>query len=231
MEASSAASIASAPWKKSRTAEKCCLDARGTACFPCSRSGMTSPPSTENHGMERWISSLLASRASHGASPASERERQTNGTSGQTPSESFARWDRNGSCWRMSQGFLALMDISDEYLGTWPRAGLMRGGIAYRLRPLEPITRGIDSGSLPTPQARDCTRAESIKRDRLPDIIGGIPNPPWAEWLMGFPIGWTGLKPLETARFREWFDMFGKNCVSRGLTGPQIESSPPPPAS
>ena len=27
-------------------------------------------------------------------------------------------------------------------------------------------------------------------------------NPAWVEWLMGWPIGWTDLKPLETAKFR-----------------------------
>ena len=29
-------------------------------------------------------------------------------------------------------------------------------------------------------------------------------NPEWVEWLMGWPIGHTGLKPLETGRYREW---------------------------
>ena len=29
-------------------------------------------------------------------------------------------------------------------------------------------------------------------------------NPDWVEWLMGWPIGHTVLKPLATARFREW---------------------------
>lgn len=29
-------------------------------------------------------------------------------------------------------------------------------------------------------------------------------NPDWVEWLMGWPIGHTVLKPLETAKFREW---------------------------
>lgn len=31
---------------------------------------------------------------------------------------------------------------------------------------------------------------------------GGALNPPWVEWLMGWPLGWTDLKPLETARCR-----------------------------
>ena len=29
-------------------------------------------------------------------------------------------------------------------------------------------------------------------------------NPDWCEWLMGWPIGHTALKPLETGRYREW---------------------------
>jgi hypothetical protein len=29
-------------------------------------------------------------------------------------------------------------------------------------------------------------------------------NPTWVEWLMGWPLGWTDLKPLETAKFHSW---------------------------
>ena len=29
-------------------------------------------------------------------------------------------------------------------------------------------------------------------------------NPQWVEWLMGWPIGWTELKPLEMDKFQEW---------------------------
>jgi hypothetical protein len=29
-------------------------------------------------------------------------------------------------------------------------------------------------------------------------LDGGKLNPNWTEWLMGWPIGWTDLKPLET---------------------------------
>lgn len=33
---------------------------------------------------------------------------------------------------------------------------------------------------------------------------GGRLNPDWVEWLMGWPIGWTGLKPLEMDKFQLW---------------------------
>lgn len=35
-------------------------------------------------------------------------------------------------------------------------------------------------------------------------------NPDWVEWLMGWPIGWTALKPLAMARFRQWCDAHGR---------------------
>lgn len=31
---------------------------------------------------------------------------------------------------------------------------------------------------------------------------GGALNPPWVEWLMGWPLGWTALKPLATDKCR-----------------------------
>ncbi len=33
---------------------------------------------------------------------------------------------------------------------------------------------------------------------------GGKLNPDWVEWLMGWPIGWTDLRPLSAERFLEW---------------------------
>jgi hypothetical protein len=37
----------------------------------------------------------------------------------------------------------------------------------------------------------------------------GLLNPDWIEWLMGWPIGWTELKPLAMARFQEWQQQHG----------------------
>lgn len=38
---------------------------------------------------------------------------------------------------------------------------------------------------------------------------GGQLNPTWVEWLMGWPIGWTELKPLETDKFLAWLRSHG----------------------
>jgi len=34
-------------------------------------------------------------------------------------------------------------------------------------------------------------------------------NPTWVEWLMGWPLGWTDLKPLEMGRFLLWLHLHG----------------------
>lgn len=45
---------------------------------------------------------------------------------------------------------------------------------------------------------------ETVMTRRHPETVGGQLNPTWVEWLMGWPLGWTDLKPLEMARFVEW---------------------------
>jgi len=55
-----------------------------------------------------------------------------------------------------------------------------------------------------TPTARDWKsgKASQATMDRnsrpLSEQIGGSLNPTWVEWLMGWPLGWTDLKPLAT---------------------------------
>ena len=59
-----------------------------------------------------------------------------------------------------------------------------------------------------TPTARDwrsgkASQAPLETNSRpLSEQIGGSLNPTWVEWLMGWPLGWTDLKPWETGRFR-----------------------------
>ena len=44
---------------------------------------------------------------------------------------------------------------------------------------------------------------------------GGQLNPTWVEWLMGWPLGWTDLKPLETDKFQQWLRSHGKSYTKR----------------
>jgi len=39
--------------------------------------------------------------------------------------------------------------------------------------------------------------------------VGGKLNPMWVEWLMGWPLGWTDLKPLEMDKYQKWLDEHG----------------------
>ena len=48
------------------------------------------------------------------------------------------------------------------------------------------------------------------RMDQLPNVVGGQLNPTWVEWLMGWPQGWTDLKPLEMDKFREWQRQHGE---------------------
>ena len=41
------------------------------------------------------------------------------------------------------------------------------------------------------------------------DTSGAL-NPDWVEWLMGWPIGWTDLKPLEMDKFHLWLQQHGE---------------------
>jgi hypothetical protein len=76
----------------------------------------------------------------------------------------------------------------------------------------------------PTPQASDCRdrgnmsnpsiqrRAEKGKQLNLSMVAhptSGQLNPTWVEWLMGWPLGWTDLKPLEMDKFQQWRQQHG----------------------
>jgi hypothetical protein len=69
--------------------------------------------------------------------------------------DSLTFFDRATSSWRtFATSLLATAaDGSEEFSGTWPRAGMTRNGTASRLAPLAPLTGGTASGLLPTPSA------------------------------------------------------------------------------
>lgn len=76
------------------------------------------------------------------------------------------------------------------------------------------LARAVARTMLPTPNARDWRSGKGRKENghtpQLPEVIGGQLNPPWVEWLMGWPLGWTDLKPLAMGRFRQWSQQLGR---------------------
>jgi len=69
----------------------------------------------------------------------------------------------------------------------------------------------------PTPTAHNAkeTNAPSEHNRNTTTLAaqaGGSLNPTWVEWLMGWPLGWTDLKPLEMDKFQQWRQQFSESC-------------------
>ena len=124
--------------------------------------------------------------------------------------ESLVKFDLDSCSWK------TLRCLWDEALpwswATLPSWGLMRGGLVFQPEMLErPISESA-SGFWATPQASDGRRVISgfgsnLRNGKnLPELgtAEGWINPELSEWLMGWPQGWSDLKPLETDKFQEW---------------------------
>jgi hypothetical protein len=83
----------------------------------------------------------------------------------------------------------------------------------------------VKSGKFPTPTAHNSKEggypAEFTRNTPSLNAValGGTQtqqmplNPVWVEWLMGWPLGWTDLRPLATDKFRQWQRQHGE-CSS-----------------
>jgi hypothetical protein len=71
-----------------------------------------------------------------------------------------------------------------------------------------PTTNGMCGGSGGWAQLKANTTIEEARSMGAGN--GGRLNPDWVEWLMGWPIGWTDLKPLEMDKFQQWQQQHSK---------------------
>lgn len=95
-----------------------------------------------------------------------------------------------------------------------------------------PNTNGLDGGSnsrkalkkrmerFPTPTAHNAKEqnspSESLRNTpSLASAVGGALNPTWVEWLMGWPLEWTDLKPLETDKCHSALQPLS-SCLEKG---------------
>jgi len=132
---------------------------------------------------------------------------------------------RNGCVYQRES--VALRTDGTEY-GYWPtpRASDHKGSTRpdamskAASRGFNPnLPEAVGSGKWPTPCASDnrdrgnasspaiARRIENGKQVMLSMCVSsenGRLNPMWVEWLMGWPLGLTDLRPLETDKFREW---------------------------
>lgn len=126
---------------------------------------------------------------------------------GQTLPGLLARFDRESCSWKTSQTCLLALATNEgpglaEFSETWPRSGMMRNGIAYKLEPLARRMDGTGLGWLPTPSANE-DAAGSLDGNmqhmlthavKMADLertkAGGQLSRDWTAWLMGFPVDW-----------------------------------------
>jgi hypothetical protein len=186
-----------------------------------SQSGMMFKPLMESHGEALLMSYLEAfhvktsqSRGGGRASMANDQE------CGVKWHGSFTKYSPDLRLWKTHQ--CSLLGDLEQFSETWPAWGLMRNGECWEQRTLEQTIRGTESGSLqkwPTPDASCGQRgtqpnwtprrksghtAQYTINQAVRDMeksSGGKLNPMWLEWVMGWPLGWTDVKPLEMGKF------------------------------
>lgn len=126
-------------------------------------------------------------------------------------SETWPRWGsmRNGACW---ERITPELRTSGKESGFWPTVRASDGERGGRGDLIQAVRGNANSHfrMYPTPTASN-TKANHMRgsdkgKAREPRSYGatGPLNPRWIEWLMGWPMGWTKLGPLEMGRFHEW---------------------------
>jgi len=201
------------------TQETSCFHDKPMAVFHRFQSGMTLQRSTALSGKAEltWFQGAFPVRTYHQpvdpeevVSPVHARDY---GSSSQGSSAKYSR-DTHSSKTARSSGKTGFK----PYSVTLPRWGTMRRGACFRLRMLEHDTSVKECGSLPiigTPLKQQSRRSATFLRGSVLTPLemcpkGFLPNPQWVEKLMGWPVGWTDLQPLETDKFQQWQSSHGK---------------------
>jgi len=118
-----------------------------------------------------------------------------------------------------NQGRQGGLNLRTAVAWATPQARDYRTGEAHRWDDPSRSRNLNDQAAIwPTPKSRDHKSGKgkaSAQRDSpgLEVVVylsdGGKLNPVWVEWLMGWPLGWTDLKPLAMDRFRLWQQQHG----------------------
>lgn len=147
--------------------------------------------------------------ASHFRYPGSEEAQMMTATSGRKLLDCCERLNRAGPFLKM---FTATLPWASTrcYL-SWKKLVTPQKRLLFQLAPSDCGIDGIEYGLLPTARASIYKHRKWWIRERsFPNLeelpmrpgyehLAGEPiNPQWLEWHMGFPIGWTEVKPSET---------------------------------
>ncbi|SOD42398.1 hypothetical protein SAMN06298226_2737 [Nitrosovibrio sp. Nv4] len=86
-------------------------------------------------------------------------------------------------------------DAHDRVNGKWNSRGEPKLSAQVKLYPT------ICARDYRYPGKSRMERTGGKQGEVLPQVIGGPLNPTWAEWFMGWPIGWTEFDPSATGKF------------------------------
>jgi hypothetical protein len=186
-----------------------------------SRYGATYSLSTGSHGAD-VLKSFLADFPVRTSQPQEQEQELTESVlgCGSIWRELSVRFCQDSFLWKTH---LSLFDeVLDESSVTFPRWGMIVGGVLWERDIPARLTKGIDSGFLPTPIATDWKGGTTaIRKDRgnqrldqwrdFVKVKYGMvyPHPTHSELLMGWPQEWTAPKKLETGKFQQWLDLHG----------------------
>jgi hypothetical protein len=195
------------------TAERFSSSGNETEYSLSSQSGMMSAHSTENLGEEKLMSSVEDSLVQTSALQGLEMESMVQNLAyTRKCSESFAKWDADLFSWKTHQ--LSLFGGLEQFSEIWPQWGMMLNGECWEPIVLAQTIIDPDGGWLPTPTCADSKNAggrqnqyDLSKHARV--TTGKRLSVHYSEWTMGWPIGWTDLKPLETDKFQLWRQQHG----------------------
>lgn len=230
LEGTSSDGDASAPSNGSPTHAGYLSPGRMKAFSRLSRYGMTFDPLTESHGeaLLTWYRAGFPVRIYPRLEPVTDLK-ASDPACGKKWRGSLAKYDPDTCLWRTAQ--FSLHGGLELFSATWPRWGTMQNGESSEQTMPELPTLEKGSGSWPTPTVtcRVCKPHQWAHRRKmeggsrrstyLADAVrywedrSGTPrtmpldgdlNPMFQEWLMGWPLDWTELRPRGTDRYRKW---------------------------
>jgi len=125
--------------------------------------------------------------------------------------ELSVRYDLGSSLWKTHRCLWS--EVLEPLSVTFPRWGMILGGVLWERITQELITSETESGYWPTPTAHNAKEGNypaerTRKTPTLASLVGGKLNPMWVEWLMGWPLGWTDLNPIKIEELLLWKIVF-----------------------
>lgn len=218
-------------WSSTHTPPPCWFPDKTMGPLSLSRSGTTCVLLTDDHGAELLTLYLEDSRARTSPQQTSmPREfQEPSQDSGSSSPESSERFDLDlllskTALDSVSSGLTSSLAICQD-------SGTMQNGVCSPVTMSPRPTRDKDAGSWPTPRCMMkssmvvCKRKTALNLEERVAVVdgvsGGYLNPPWIEWLMGWPIGWTACTFSETVKSLSVQQRPSESCTNEQ---PLIES-------